>query len=222
MDGRHFWTTNKRSRTHSPASRMQFLQGWMALSMRPSTSFSNSDLVILTFMCLGPVESAVIKGRDTSVWGIPSSSRFACTIPMCGRETGGKMGKVFVTGLGVPVRLLPRLQSLELTLTESVKLVRHPWGRSRFSSANVMKISNETIHTETCTQTCTHGDQWAQPTFRSYATHTDAPSLPPLANAASPECPRTGRCQIPSGTPPANAVGRRYRRTGERGSKRCY
>lgn len=34
----------------------------------------------LTFMCFGPEESAVMNGRDTSVWGMPSSSRFAYTI----------------------------------------------------------------------------------------------------------------------------------------------
>mmetsp|Transcript_26646 Transcript_26646/g.53133 ORF Transcript_26646/g.53133 Transcript_26646/m.53133 type:complete len:269 (-) Transcript_26646:662-1468(-) len=59
------------------ASLRQFLQGSMVREMRGSTRASNWALVILEFMCLGPVASAVMNGRETSVWARPSSSRFA-------------------------------------------------------------------------------------------------------------------------------------------------
>ncbi len=41
------------------------------------TMFSNWARLILAFMCFGPVASAVMKGRETSVWARPSSSRLA-------------------------------------------------------------------------------------------------------------------------------------------------
>mmetsp|Transcript_12981 Transcript_12981/g.23786 ORF Transcript_12981/g.23786 Transcript_12981/m.23786 type:complete len:401 (+) Transcript_12981:247-1449(+) len=59
------------------ASLRQFLQGSMVRVIRGSTRDSNWARVILLFMCLGPVASAVMKGRLTSVWARPSSSLLA-------------------------------------------------------------------------------------------------------------------------------------------------
>mmetsp|Transcript_31089 Transcript_31089/g.73272 ORF Transcript_31089/g.73272 Transcript_31089/m.73272 type:complete len:329 (+) Transcript_31089:552-1538(+) len=59
------------------ASLMQALQGSMDRSTSGWTMFSNWAREILEFMCLGPVASAVIKGRETSVCARPSSSRLA-------------------------------------------------------------------------------------------------------------------------------------------------
>ncbi len=39
--------------------------------------FSNWDRVILIFKWFGPDASAVINGRETSVWAKPTNSRFA-------------------------------------------------------------------------------------------------------------------------------------------------
>mmetsp|Transcript_7798 Transcript_7798/g.22142 ORF Transcript_7798/g.22142 Transcript_7798/m.22142 type:complete len:227 (+) Transcript_7798:359-1039(+) len=60
-----------------PASFTHFSHGDMVRCTRSSTMPSNWALVIFTFMCFGPEASAVMKGRDTSVWFKPSSSRLA-------------------------------------------------------------------------------------------------------------------------------------------------
>mmetsp|Transcript_4244 Transcript_4244/g.6281 ORF Transcript_4244/g.6281 Transcript_4244/m.6281 type:complete len:225 (-) Transcript_4244:682-1356(-) len=59
------------------ASLMHFLHGSRVLSTRSCTRDSNWALEILVFMCFGPVASAVMKGRETSVCASPSSSRLA-------------------------------------------------------------------------------------------------------------------------------------------------
>mmetsp|Transcript_14867 Transcript_14867/g.30617 ORF Transcript_14867/g.30617 Transcript_14867/m.30617 type:complete len:356 (+) Transcript_14867:535-1602(+) len=59
------------------ASLMQALQGSIDRSTRGWTMFSNCAREILAFMCLGPEASAVMNGRETSVWARPSSSRLA-------------------------------------------------------------------------------------------------------------------------------------------------
>mmetsp|Transcript_4536 Transcript_4536/g.9159 ORF Transcript_4536/g.9159 Transcript_4536/m.9159 type:complete len:318 (+) Transcript_4536:747-1700(+) len=59
------------------ASLRQFLQGSMVREMRGSTRLSNCARETLAFICLGPVASAVIKGKLTSVCARPSSSLFA-------------------------------------------------------------------------------------------------------------------------------------------------
>mmetsp|Transcript_21761 Transcript_21761/g.68166 ORF Transcript_21761/g.68166 Transcript_21761/m.68166 type:complete len:528 (+) Transcript_21761:810-2393(+) len=60
-----------------PASATHFAQGSRVRSTRLSTMVSNWAFVTLTFMCLGPEASAVMKGSETSVAARPSSSRFA-------------------------------------------------------------------------------------------------------------------------------------------------
>ncbi|MCG3203322.1 MAG: hypothetical protein NFCOHLIN_03274 [Gammaproteobacteria bacterium] len=60
-----------------PASFMATLQGSMVRLMRSSTSDSSLARVIFTFRCFGPLASAVMYGRLTSVWLLEESSIFA-------------------------------------------------------------------------------------------------------------------------------------------------
>ncbi len=59
--------TSLRSDAESPASDSAFRQGFSSFARRSSTSDSRVARLILTFRCLGPPASAVIKGRFTSV-----------------------------------------------------------------------------------------------------------------------------------------------------------
>mmetsp|Transcript_7733 Transcript_7733/g.12644 ORF Transcript_7733/g.12644 Transcript_7733/m.12644 type:complete len:419 (+) Transcript_7733:287-1543(+) len=70
-------STSEMSSFFSPPSLRQVLQGPIVRATRSSTICSNCAREIFTFMCLGPVASAVMKGSETSVWGSPSSSRLA-------------------------------------------------------------------------------------------------------------------------------------------------
>mmetsp|Transcript_32498 Transcript_32498/g.103215 ORF Transcript_32498/g.103215 Transcript_32498/m.103215 type:complete len:332 (-) Transcript_32498:120-1115(-) len=70
-------STSSTSPLSSLASRRQSRHGWIVRSTRSFTSASNLALVILMFRCFGPLASAVMNGRFTSVWPSPSSSRFA-------------------------------------------------------------------------------------------------------------------------------------------------
>ena len=60
-----------------PASFKAVLQGGKVLAIKSSTSASSFALVIFKLMCLGPVLSAVIKGRLISVCSAEESSIFA-------------------------------------------------------------------------------------------------------------------------------------------------
>mmetsp|Transcript_24253 Transcript_24253/g.53991 ORF Transcript_24253/g.53991 Transcript_24253/m.53991 type:complete len:313 (+) Transcript_24253:780-1718(+) len=61
----------------TPLSLRQVLQGERVRCTSSSTSDSNLALVRRTFRCLGPVASAVMKGREISVEERPSNSRLA-------------------------------------------------------------------------------------------------------------------------------------------------
>ena len=60
-------TTSLMSLADMPESAKAFLQGSMERVIRSSTSCSNLDRESLSTRCLGPLASAVIKGRLISV-----------------------------------------------------------------------------------------------------------------------------------------------------------
>ena len=64
-----------------PASLIAVSQGLIVFSIRSSTNDSNFDLDNVTFKCLGPDLSAVMKGKLISVWEELDSSIFAFSAP---------------------------------------------------------------------------------------------------------------------------------------------